>query len=100
MKGYTLIIHGNVQGVGFRWRVKHIAEKLGIEGTVRNMQDGTVEIKCICSNDEIGKEKLKRFVEMLKEGNTDYRYVEKIDVNESEAEKLDIKEGSGFRITF
>lgn len=38
------IVHGTVQGVGFRyWTWKH-AEKLGLAGSARNLDDGTVEV--------------------------------------------------------
>ncbi|MGW4857873.1 acylphosphatase [Kocuria palustris] len=38
------IVHGTVQGVGFRyWTWKH-AEKLGLVGCARNLGDGTVEV--------------------------------------------------------
>ncbi len=39
-----IIVHGRVQGVGFRFFVQHVAERLGLYGTVRNCEDGTVEI--------------------------------------------------------
>jgi len=37
------IVHGRVQGVGFREYLRREAERLGITGWVRNRQDGTVE---------------------------------------------------------
>jgi acylphosphatase len=38
-----IVIHGRVQGVGFRAFVEDTAERLGLEGWVRNRRDGTVE---------------------------------------------------------
>ena len=37
-------VSGRVQGVGFRYRTKILAEKLGLKGTVCNLDDGRVEI--------------------------------------------------------
>jgi acylphosphatase len=38
-----VVIHGRVQGVGFRAFVEDTAEHLALEGWVRNRRDGTVE---------------------------------------------------------
>jgi len=38
------IVKGHVQGVFFRANVCEISQKIGLAGTVRNMEDGTVEI--------------------------------------------------------
>ncbi len=43
MKVYC-IVHGFVQGVGYRAFVKAKANRLGIAGCVRNREDGTVEV--------------------------------------------------------
>jgi acylphosphatase len=40
----TVVVHGRVQGVGFRYFVQRAAAPLGLVGTVRNLRDGTVEI--------------------------------------------------------
>jgi acylphosphatase len=37
------VFHGRVQGVGFRDFVERQAERIGVEGWVRNRRDGTVE---------------------------------------------------------
>jgi acylphosphatase len=42
-KGIHINISGIVQGVGFRWFVKRVAERWGVAGYVRNMYDGSVE---------------------------------------------------------
>lgn len=38
------IVHGRVQGVGFRATTCVFADQLNLVGTVRNCRDGTVEI--------------------------------------------------------
>ncbi len=39
-----MVVHGRVQGVGFRFAALHEARGLGLTGLVRNLADGTVEI--------------------------------------------------------
>jgi acylphosphatase len=38
------VVHGDVQGVGFRYFVQRKAQQLGLRGGVRNNDDGTVEV--------------------------------------------------------
>ncbi|MGD0580760.1 MAG: acylphosphatase [Bryobacteraceae bacterium] len=38
------IVRGQVQGVGFRNYAQRRAQELGVTGTVRNLDDGTVEV--------------------------------------------------------
>ncbi len=37
-------VHGRVQGVGFRYSTQHEAQRLGLTGYARNMDDGSVEV--------------------------------------------------------
>ena len=37
------LVHGDVQGVGFRYFLMREAQRLGLRGWVRNRDDGTVE---------------------------------------------------------
>jgi acylphosphatase len=43
VKTLHLVIHGRVQGVFFRDSMRHEAQRLSINGWVRNRNDGTVE---------------------------------------------------------
>lgn len=45
MIALQVFFEGNVQGVGFRWSVKHIAKGFDVTGSVRNLQDGRVEMQ-------------------------------------------------------
>jgi acylphosphatase len=38
-------VTGRVQGVGFRWWTRAQAIRLGLHGTVRNADDGSVEVE-------------------------------------------------------
>ncbi len=39
-----IIVHGMVQGVGFRWNCARVADELGLTGWAVNLDDGTVEV--------------------------------------------------------
>ena len=41
------IVHGRVQGVGYRYFAKAAALKLGLAGFARNLDDGTVEVVAV-----------------------------------------------------
>ena len=56
-----IISYGEVQGVGFRYRAKYLAQYLDITGFVRNQWDGSVEMEAQ------GREKdIEALVEELK----------------------------------
>ncbi len=63
MKHLSIKISGKVQGVFFRASTKEIAEKLGVNGFVRNEKDGSVYMEA-----EGEDEKLKTFVEWCYHG--------------------------------
>jgi acylphosphatase len=50
------VIHGDVQGVGFRYHVMRSARPLGLRGWVHNRADGAVEI--VAEGDRAALEKL------------------------------------------
>jgi acylphosphatase len=45
MVAKSFIVTGRVQGVGFRWFVLRRAKSLEITGWVRNLPDGSVEVR-------------------------------------------------------
>ena len=56
-------VTGRVQGVGFRYYADHVAEQLGVVGTVRNTVDGGIE--AIAEGDEAH---LHQFLAALRHG--------------------------------
>ncbi len=64
MKSIEITVKGRVQGVGFRYFVKKIAEKYEIKGYVKNNTDGDVFI--VAQGEEF---KLNLFVEEVKKGS-------------------------------
>ncbi|TCT14803.1 acylphosphatase [Bibersteinia trehalosi] len=44
MQTKQFLIFGRVQGVGFRFFTWQQAQKIGLSGTVRNREDGSVEV--------------------------------------------------------
>jgi acylphosphatase len=48
---YRIRVAGRVQGVGFRTFVAELARRAGLDGTVRNLQDGSVEVLLACADE-------------------------------------------------
>ena len=44
---------GNVQGVGFRYSIRQIAKGFDVTGSVRNLNDGRVELLTTGEEDEV-----------------------------------------------
>src|SRR4029077_752941 len=55
------VVHGDVQGVGFRYFLMHEARRLGLRGWVRNRDDGTVEF--VAEGSRADLERLKEAAE-------------------------------------
>ncbi|MCT2536088.1 acylphosphatase [Aquibacillus koreensis] len=70
-----MIVHGRVQGVGFRASSKQLAEVNGVNGSVRNLEDGTVEIDVEGENKDV-----YQFIEQIKEGPSPFIKVNHVDI--------------------
>jgi acylphosphatase len=57
------VVHGDVQGVGFRYHLFDAARPLGVRGWVRNRPDGSVELVA-----EGERDQLDRVLEAARQG--------------------------------
>jgi len=87
MKSVYLRIVGRVQGVYFRQSTREKAEELGIAGTVRNVEDGSVEVYA-----EGKTEQMHVFIGWCNVGPS-AATVTKVEIHESPLKNFD-----GFRI--
>ncbi|NLJ06796.1 MAG: acylphosphatase [Sphingobacteriales bacterium] len=78
MRHVNITISGIVQGVGFRFWARNMAENLGIKGFVKNLPDQRVYIEA-----EGDEHSIDLFIEKCKAGPTHAR-VSKIEVVDSE----------------
>ncbi len=53
MISLQVLYEGTVQGVGFRWTVRHIAKGFDVRGWVRNLVDGRVELQAAGDEAEV-----------------------------------------------
>jgi acylphosphatase len=72
------IVHGRVQGVGFRYFACEAALREGLHGVAGNLPDGTVEVIA-----EGEAEAMERFERKLREGPRASR-VDRVDTTEME----------------
>jgi acylphosphatase len=82
------LVHGRVQGVGYRYFVQYAANSLGMKGWVRNRDDGSVEVYAIGSQAEHDK-----LAGHLRKGPG------MADVRGMELQEAALETHSGFRIT-
>ena len=86
MKRYYIVYSGQVQGVGFRWRLMQIAYKYNLTGYVRNLANGNVETEVQGFGvDEFLKESLEQDFYIV---INDYTYKEIDLVNNEETYKV------------
>ena len=69
-----ITVHGRVQGVGFRYYVQHVGNRMGLCGDVRNCPDSTVEIVV-----EGDARTIANFIKKVEQGPSLAR-VERVDV--------------------
>ncbi len=81
-------VEGRVQGVGYRWFALHAARQSGVEGWVRNLADGSVEVFAMAKD----AASLDRFAALLARG-PDRSEVTNVVQRDAAPESL-----SGFRI--
>ncbi len=84
-----LQVSGRVQGVGYRWAMVGAAQRLGVQGWVRNRRDGSVEALLAGSPGAV-----QALIEWARHGPATAA-VERVEVTEQEA-----GEGEGGFATF
>jgi acylphosphatase len=82
MESATILVRGQVQGVGFRWWTRARALELGLIGFVANMADGRVEICAQGSREAI--EALRALIEEDRSTTRRPGYVQGCDVHMGE----------------
>ncbi|HCD3562564.1 TPA: acylphosphatase [Enterococcus faecium] len=89
MRKVKMNVQGRVQGVGFRYMTKMVADQLGVTGTVKNEDAGSVTIEAI-GNDDI----IQKFIEEVKKSPSPSGRVQYVDVQEDpmieERKKFDV----------
>ena len=87
-KQMRVLYSGRVQGVGFRYTVKSVANGFELTGAVRNLPDGRVELFAEGAGVE-----LQAFVQAIRESGMEH-FIQKEDVSWGEAKN----EFRGFEI--
>ncbi|MBU8923001.1 MAG: acylphosphatase [Bacteroidales bacterium] len=89
MSRMRLTVSGIVQGVGFRFFARSVAKQLKLDGHVRNLPDGAVEVEVQGSEDDLGE-----FVHRLGKGPVSSR------IDDIRVEYIPEQKCDGFEIRF
>jgi acylphosphatase len=79
MPCFQIKVSGLVQGVFFRYSAKVEAEKIGIVGYTKNLDDGSVEIVACLPTGDGDQEKIDEFIKWCRHGPA-LAQVEKLEV--------------------
>ncbi|MEI5995531.1 acylphosphatase [Candidatus Enterococcus mansonii] len=90
MRKVRMNVQGRVQGVGFRYMTKMVADELGIKGTVRNEEDGSVSIESFGEDEAIN-----RFIKKVKDSPSPAGHVTYVDIQDDPM----MEEYSSFNVT-
>lgn len=82
MIAIKIYVSGQVQGVFFRRYIKEEADKLGLKGYVRNLEDGRVELFLEGNN-----EKVDKMIEITKKGSI-YSQVRDLEIKDEKFQGL------------
>lgn len=78
MKQIHMLVKGRVQGVGFRYTIQQQALEIGINGWVKNLENGDVEVVAEGQKDDI-----EQFISIIKQGPSRFSKVNHVNVTES-----------------
>ena len=88
MTSLQVFFEGRVQGVGFRWTVRHIAKGFDLKGWIRNLIDGRVEMQVSGEESEV-----RAFIDAIDKSEL------RSHIRKTEEQKLDAAvEAKGFEI--
>ncbi len=88
MTSLQVFFEGRVQGVGFRWSVRHIAKGFDVKGWVRDLIDGRVEMQISGDDEEV-----RAFVDAIQQSEL------RSHIRKTEEHKLDAPvQANGFEI--
>ncbi|MBO0488021.1 acylphosphatase [Vagococcus fluvialis] len=82
MMKVAMTVSGKVQGVGFRYTTKMVADQLGVLGIVRNEDNGDVYIEA-----QGEEKKVNDFIEAVKKSPAPFGRVDQVTFHEANTSK-------------